>query len=74
MATVAAPQSPASERFRSFKEASSIPLPLDKRGYWSGGGYARANTKNGSAKVGRKGDPLLVSMVVVVAVAVADLV
>ena len=29
-----------------------------------GGGNARANTKNGSAKVGRKGDPLLVSMVV----------
>ena len=42
--------------------------------YWSGGGYAHANTKNGSAKVGRKGDPLLVSMVVAVAVAVADLV
>ena len=46
----------------------SIGLPAN----WSGGGYAHANTKNGIAKVGRKGDPLLASMVV--AVAVADLV
>ena len=43
---------------------ASLSVATDNTIYWSGGGYAHANTKNGSAKVGRKGDPLLVSMVV----------